>query len=460
LADNPALDSALRAGTQVVPVFVLDPRLLGSGYVGERRLGFLWGGLRALDANLRRRGSRLVVRQGDPAEALAQLVTETQAQLIFAQEDFSPYGHARDERVAARLPLRLTDGLTVHHPAAVVNDNGAPYAVYTPFSRAWRAKPQPGVQSVLPAPDRIATPDGLASEPLPIGEAADDFLPGEGEAHTRLQAFGEGLQGAIYQYADGRDWMAERGTSRLSPYLRFGMVSARQAAVAALLAIEAASSPSARRSADTWLSELIWREFYMAILYHFPVVRRRSFRQQLRSIRWENDESGFEAWSQGRTGYPVVDAAMRELNATGWMHNRARMIVASFLTKDLLIDWRWGERYFMQQLIDGDPGANNGGWQWTAGTGTDAAPYFRVFNPVLQGRKFDPQGAYIRRWVPELAPVPVEYIHQPWEMPDDVQGECGCRIGHDYPARIVDHAWARGRALAAYGRAREQSQTA
>jgi len=249
--------------------------------------------------------------------------------------------------------------------------------------------------------------------------------------------------------------MDQEGTSQLSPYLRFGMLSARQAVVSALSAMDASPDPKARKGAETWLNELIWREFYMAILHHFSDVLEQSFRADLRHIAWENDESAFEAWCEGRTGYPVVDAAMRQLVQTGWMHNRARMIVASFLVKDLLIDWRWGERFFMHHLVDGDPAANNGGWQWTAGTGTDAAPYFRIFNPILQGKKHDPNGAFVRRWVPELTRVPAQYIHEPWKMPLDVQRQAGCIIGENYPAPIIDHAWARERTLAAYAQARE-----
>jgi deoxyribodipyrimidine photo-lyase len=198
------------------------------------------------------------------------------------------------------------------------------------------------------------------------------------------------------------------------------------------------------------LNELIWREFYQSILCHFPAVLETAFKPALRNIPWRDASEDLQAWQSGLSGYPVVDAAMRQLNTTGWMHNRARMIVASFLTKDLLIDWRLGERYFMQRLLDGDPAANNGGWQWAAGTGTDAAPYFRVFNPILQGKKFDPQGVYVRRWVPELAAVPGAFIHIPWEMPAEVQRQVRCRIGKDYPAPVVDHAFARQRALAAY----------
>ena len=208
----------------------------------------------------------------------------------------------------------------------------------------------------------------------------------------------------------------------------------------------------------TWLDELIWREFYFAILHHFPEVRQHAFRETYRNVAWENDPDAFAAWQAGRTGYPIIDAAMRQLAVTGWMHNRARMIVASFLTKDLLIDWRWGERHFMQHLIDGDPASNNGGWQWSAGTGTDAAPYFRIFNPVLQGKKHDPEGVYIRRWVPELADVDDKHIHEPWTMSGEAQTRSGCYVGRrggdDYPAPIVDHGEARERALAAYRRAR------
>jgi deoxyribodipyrimidine photo-lyase len=285
------------------------------------------------------------------------------------------------------------------------------------------------------------------------------FSPGEAEAQRRLHAFAGGdEEGSIYLYASARDRTDLDGTSRLSPYLRFGMLSARQAVVSALSAREAAPHDGARRSAEAWLNELIWREFYTNILAHFPHVLEHSFRANLRGIAWENDEKAFAAWRQGRTGYPVVDAAMRQLVETGWMHNRARMIVASFLVKDLLIDWRWGEQFFMQHLLDGDSAANNGGWQWTAGTGTDAAPYFRIFNPTLQGKKHDPEGAYARRWVPELNRVPMRYMHEPWKMPPGMQQEAHCIVGQDYPAPIVDHAWARERALVAYRLARERAR--
>ena len=454
LADNPALAAALAAGEQVVPAFVLDPILLNSSYNSPRRTAFLLDGLRALDADLRARGSRLIVRGGDPEQVLAELRAEAGAASIFAQRDVSPYAVQRDRRVQRALPLVLTDGLSVHPQGEVVRQDGGAYTVFTPFSRAWLAQPLPGPRDLLPAPARIVTP-ALASLSIPDTSGEPSTFPaGEHEALRRLEAFYARRPFPIGRYALDRDHPATDGTSGLSPYLRFGMLSARQAVVAALRAADAASSEEARRGAEVWLNELIWREFYLSILAAFPDVRRQAFRADLRRIRWSNDRRDFQAWCEGRTGYPMVDAGMRQLSATGWMHNRVRMIVASFLVKHLLIDWRWGERWFMHNLVDGDPAANNGGWQWSAGTGTDAAPYFRVFNPVLQGRKFDPDGAYVRRWVPELARVPASSIHAPWEMTEAALAQAGVHLGREYPAPIVDHAFARQRVLAAYGWAR------
>jgi deoxyribodipyrimidine photo-lyase len=460
LSDNQALAAALVHADRVIPVFVLDPTLLDSPYVGPKRVAFLLGGLRQLDEDLRTRGSRLIVRRGDPQDELAALLADSGADAIFAEEDFSPYARQRDAGVAGSLPLHLVGGPIVHPPGSVLKADGTPYTVFTPFSRRWKALPAPQAGALLPAPDRIPTPPevgGLAIPTEPALPAAVPFPLGEREAQRRLRVFVEGEDPPIYRYAALRDHLDVKGTSHLSPYLRFGMLSARQAVVTALDAIAKAPDAKARAGAEMWLNELIWREFYVHILYHFPDVLQQSFRANLRDIAWQNDEGAFAAWCQGRTGYPVVDAAMRQLAQTGWMHNRARMIVASFLVKDLLTDWRWGERYFMQHLVDGDPAANNGGWQWTAGTGTDAAPTFRVFNPTSQGVKHDPQGAYVRRWVQELARVPDRFIHEPWKMPPDVQRSAGCVIGQDYPAPIVDHAWARERALAAYRQARERA---
>jgi len=379
---------------------------------------------------------------------LAVLVQETGAERIFAEADHSPYARHRDERVAQSLPLSLVDGLTVHPPHAVLKKDGTPYSVFTPFSRTWKALPFPG--KPLDAPGEIHTPPGIPGEAIvdaPPHNMAAPFPASEAEALRRLEGFSKDV---IFRYAEQHDRMDLDGTSSLSPYLRFGLLSARQAAWAARQAEFFAGGQESRQGAVAWLNELIWREFYISILYHFPHVRRESFRSELRHIPWRNDPLEFEAWKDGRTGYPVVDAAMRQLAQTGWMHNRARMIVASFLVKDLLVDWRWGEKHFMQHLLDGDPAANNGGWQWAAGTGTDAAPYFRVFNPVLQGKKFDPQGAYVRRYVPELSEVPDAFIHEPWKMAEAQQHQIGCIQGKDYPAPIVDHDLARQRVLAAY----------
>jgi deoxyribodipyrimidine photo-lyase len=303
----------------------------------------------------------------------------------------------------------------------------------------------------------MAAPPACASDPLPPPIAPPGgWTAGEAEAQQRLRAFTAGRTAPVFRYDGDRDRVDLDGTSGLSPYFRFGMLSPRQAAAAAADARARGRGPR-RRGPEGWLNELIWREFYCAILRHFPAVQRTAFRADLRSIRWETDDEGFGAWCEGRTGYPIVDAAMRQLVATGWMHNRARMIAASFLVKDLLIDWRRGERFFMQHLIDGDPASNNGGWQWVAGTGTDAAPYFRVFNPVLQGRRFDPHGDYIRRWVRELSRVPSESVHEPWRMPAGAQRAAQCVIGRDYPGPIVEHQAARARALARYGEARQRS---
>ncbi len=465
LADNQALTAAIASADRVIPVFVLDPAILSSDQVGDaarERVAFLFGGLRCLDADLRLRGSRLIVRRGDPAEELSSLASESDATALFAEEDPWPYARHRDARVAKVLPLHLTAGLSVHPPGAVRKADGTPYTVFTPFSRAWKTLPLPATGSGLSAPHSLSPVPDVDSLPIPDEPAMPPgtaFRPGEAEARRRLRAFLEGDDAPIYDYSETRDRPDLDGTSQLSPYLRFGMLSARQAVVSVLSVIDAAPNAQSRRGAEVWLTELIWREFYLSIQANFPETEQNSFRTGLRHIAWENDHAAFEAWSQGRTGYPVVDAAMRQLAQTGWMHNRARLIVASFLVKDLLVDWRWGELWFMQHLLDADPAANNGGWQWTAGTGTDAAPYFRIFSPVLQGKKHDPEGAYVRRWVPELARVPVRYVHAPWEMPLEAQRAADCVIGQDYPAPIVDHAWARERVLAAYAHAKQSAHT-
>lgn len=443
LNDNAALAAALKSGAAVLPVFILDPRLLVQP--AEKRQQFLFDGLRQLDADLRARGSYLLVRRGIPEEALPRLVRESNAAALFAEEDYSPFAARRDRAVQAAVPLHLVSGLTVHHPTAVLKADGSPYTVFTPFSKAWKSLPL-----LLPpgdAPYRLPTPPDLTGDPLPAAESLPGFPAGETEATHRLQTF---LQRAVFAYNDQRNRLDQEGTSRLSPYLRFGMLSASRAAALTRQVIDETHDPLARKGAETYLNELIWREFYNAILYHFPHVLHTAFNPSLRHIAWRNSPQDLDAWQQGQTGIPVVDACMRQLLQTGWMHNRGRMIVASYLVKDLLIDWREGERWFMRHLVDGDPAANNGGWQWTAGTGTDAAPYFRIFNPVLQSKKFDPHGAFIRRYLPELARVPDTYIHEPWLMPLDIQRATGFTPGKDYPLPLVEHHQVKGRTLQAY----------
>ncbi len=443
LSDNAALTSALSAGKGVLPLFILDERLLTKQ--ADKRHAFLFAGLRALDADLRRLGSRLILRRGEPVAELCRLAEECGAETVFAEQDISPYALRRDGAVAEQVNLHLVHGLGVHPVTAITRSDGKPYTVFTPYSRAWKALPF--IERLLPAPIVMPPVPDLPSAELPDLPTPEYFPAGEREAQSRLNDF---LDGPIFAYSSGRDRLDMDGTSALSPYLRFGMLSGRQAAAAARQVAGLAADASARAGAETWLNELIWREFYQFILYHFPHVLKVPFRSSMRAIPWRNVPGDLLAWQAGLTGYPVVDAGMRQLAATGWMHNRARMITASFLVKHLLINWQEGEAWFMRSLVDGDLAANNGGWQWIAGTGTDAAPYFRVFNPILQGKKFDPQGAYVRRWLPELANVSLKYIHTPWEMPVDEQRSCGVLIGRDYPAPIVDHDFARQRVLAAY----------
>lgn len=451
LTDNPALHAAMENGRFVIPLFVLDERLLDSKNTAPQRIAFMLDGLRALDAELKARGSKLIVRTGRPEQIVPHVVQESGATNVYAIEDVSPFSRKRDAAVAEHAPLRLLPGLTIYPTELIHKADGTPYIVFTPFSKIWKRLMPPERSDLLPAPDYIATPTDLPSDSIDNTlQRTTPFLPSEAEAQRRLAAFTIGDEAPIWGYANGRNQLDLDGTSQLSPYLRFGMLSARQTAVYAQEAIAAAPSPAAREGASSWLNELIWRDFYIAVLHHFPHVSQRSFRPQYESIRWNNSVADMEAWRSGQTGFPVVDAAMRQLLQTGWMHNRARMITASFLVKDLLIDWRWGEQWFMQNLVDGDLAANNGGWQWSAGTGTDAAPYFRIFNPVTQAKRFDPDGHYIRRWLPQLAAVPDRYIHEPHKMPTAVQEQANCRIGQAYPAPIVDHKAARERTLAAY----------
>jgi deoxyribodipyrimidine photo-lyase len=451
LSDNLALHAAAQSARPIIPVFIFDPALVASPHVSIPRLAFLLRALAALDATLREQGTRLIIRTGDPRAVLPALVTETGAEALYLNRDYTPYALRRDAEIErlAGVPVQPYDDALLAAPGTVLTDAGKMPIVFTPFKRKWLPLPKaPSVAApprecwaqVLPPSDDLPT---LAS----FGHSTSVTLPdaGEAEAQRRLNDF---LAARAYAYDEGRNRLPAApgddtlgGSSFLSPYLRFGMLSPRQAYWGAREAYAAVANPDRRASVETWVSELVWREFYMHILHDYPHVLQRSFRQAYDALEWRHAPAELNAWKYGMTGYPVVDAAMRQLRAMGWMPNRARMIVASFLTKDLLIDWRLGERHFMDWLIDGDPAANNGGWQWTAGTGTDAQPYFRIFNPVAQSQKFDPQGVYIRRWLPELHAVPDAHLHAPWEMRTPPAG---------YPAPIVDHSAARERTLAAY----------
>jgi deoxyribodipyrimidine photo-lyase len=451
LADNAALATAIRQG-EVIPAFVIDPVLLNSDRVGAKRIAWLAANLRELDRSLRQRGSQLIVRRGEPAAELLKLARETEATNVYFNLDLTPYARKRDQRVALELEaqgvtVETFDDMTIHHPEEIVTLTGRPYQVFTVFKRAWLALPKPAADEAESLPEHMPLPEAVTSLPIDFEESIELPAAGEDAALDRLNRF---LEETIYGYGEGRNLLDRAATSFLSPYLRFGALSIRQSYWGAKAAIDLATDKAAQQSAEAWLNELIWREFYLALLYHFPHTIDQPLREQYRDFEWLDDDESFAAWCEGRTGYPVVDAAMRMLNATGWMHNRARMIVASFLTKDLLIDWRKGEQYFIQQLIDGDSASNSGGWQWAAGVGADAQPFFRVFNPTLQGQRFDPEGVFVKQWLPELAHVPIEFVHEPWKMSEADQRRYNVVIGRDYPAPIIDHAFARDRALRHY----------
>lgn len=455
LHDNYALQAALRNNAAVIPVFILDLNLVKEEH--SRRLAFLLQALTSLEEDLKKLGSGLVIRDGKPDQELAKLLRETGADTIFAEEDHTPYAIKRDAKIAEDLPLVLLPGQLVIQPSDLLKQDGTPYTVFTPFSKKWRSQ-LPASIKLLPAPSSLPKTDLPISARFPELKNETDFFASETEARQRLARF---TSEEIYRYHDKRNDMAADSTSKLSPYLRFGLISHRQAAKEASSALaniwlQANNMPEGvlDQGPNTWLNELIWREFYINILKNFPYIQKTSFDKRFDRMIWQNDPDDLIAWKNGRTGVPIVDAGMRQLKQTGWMHNRARMITASYLVKHLLIDWREGERWFARQLVDADVAANNGGWQWVAGTGTDAAPYFRIFNPVLQSKKFDPDGKYIRKWVKELENVPDKFIHEPWLLNDKDQRSVSLALGMDYPYPLVDHNFARQRALSVYKVAR------
>jgi deoxyribodipyrimidine photo-lyase len=452
LRDNRALAQAAREADALLPVFVLDERILRSPRTGAPRVRFLLDCLARLARELAARGLPLLLRRGDPAVVIPQLLREARADLLSFNRDTTPYATRRDGAVArevARLGVRVLapKDRVIFESREVLTQAGEPFSVFTPFRRAWQRRLLEHPEAPGPPPRLPAAIPGLRGERLPPARAlgfgedgADLPTGGEAAARRRLERF---LEAAVADYERDRDRPALDGTSRLSPYLRFGAISARECFHAAAEA--SAADARLARGAARWQEELIWREFYAAILEAHPRVAGKSYRRAYDCIRWSRDEARFAAWCEGRTGYPIVDAGMRQLAQTGWMHNRVRMLAASFLVKDLWIDWRRGERFFFQRLVDGDPASNNGGWQWSASTGTDAAPWFRIFNPVVQGRRFDPDGVYLRRFLPELRAVPDEWVHEPWRAPAPRAG---------YPPPIVRHEQQRRLALSRYRAAR------
>jgi deoxyribodipyrimidine photo-lyase len=452
LHDNTALVATAAHADELIPLFVFDAHLRSTVAASPTRSRFLRDCLAHLAAELERRGCPLVVRHGDPAQVIARLLADTRADVLAFNRDYTPYAKRRDAGVrAAAHAVGATveehaDRL-VFEPDQVRTRTGGGFVVYTPFRNAWlmRYRADPPLPAAVPRLPRPVA--GVASDPLPPAPAPPTgsgpvAIPagGEAAAQARLGAF---LDGPLRHYARDRNRPAIDGTSRLSPYLRLGVVSLRSCVHEALA--RAARDRAATDGARKWVDELIWREFYLGLLDRHPHLLGGAFRRELDAVQWNDDPAGWRAWCAGRTGFPFVDAAMRQLAQCGWMHNRARMVVASFLTKDLLLDWRRGARWFMRHLVDGDPASNNGGWQWAASTGTDAQPYFRIFNPLLQGEKFDPDGAYVRRFVPELRHLPDRYVHRPWEAATPPP---------DYPPPIVDHAERRVAAIARYEAAR------
>ncbi len=454
--DHAALYYALKRARQVVCVFVFDREILDTlPHPADRRVEFIHASVGELQQSLVARGGGLVVRVGRARERVVQMAVEFAAEAVFFNHDDDPAALARDS--AVETALQALGIVVAHSKDAVIFEreeiltaSKTPYSVFTPYKNAWLKTLTPYYVQAYPV---AAYADRLLplSSPLPSLEAM-------GFAPTNLRALRlpTGMSGGAQllddfltrmdRYQDARNFPAVKGPSYLSVHLRFGTVSIRHLAALAW--------QQGGRGAATWLSELIWRDFYHQILWHRPDVGAgHSFKAQYNDLPWPNPPGHFAAWCEARTGYPLIDAAMRQLNQTGYMHNRLRMVTASFLTKDLLVDWRLGERYFADTLIDFDLAANSGGWQWAASVGCDAQPWFRIFNPVTQSEKFDAQGRFIRRYMPELAQVPDKFIHAPWTLPAAEQTRLGVVIGRDYPAPIVDHALQRVQALALFKQA-------
>ena len=447
LDDHTALDEATRdARGDVVPFYTSEPSRLARGDTAPARVRFVLESLADLAAAIERLGSRLALDHGEAQITVPRAALAARADAVYWNDEYEPAQRARDDAVERALRAR---GIAVRRfhdrllapPGAVMTRDRRPFVVFTPFARAAARLPSPRPR---PPAARLASHDLPARVPatlerLGFREPVSARWPGgAGAARARLERF---VEHGLARYAAHRDQLAAGAGSRLSADLGFGTLSVRT--VLAAVRAAAADDPRLETAVRTFTSELRWRDFYAHVLFHFPHVERGAFRREYDALEWTGVPAHFDLWTAGRTGYPLVDAGMRELTSTGHMHNRVRMVVASFLTKDLLLDWRLGERHFMRHLVDGDLASNNGGWQWAASTGTDAQPHFRIFNPTLQGERFDPEGAYVRRWVNELAGLPPRFVHRPHEAPGGAPG---------YPRPIVDHAVQRERALAMYGR--------
>ena len=452
ITDNTALNAALATHDEVIPLYILSEWKRKHHWCGPARQEFLCGCLESLEQNLRRKGGRLIVRQGSAETVLARLIRESGAEAIYFNRDPDPFGRnmeAQIEKMAGNLGVSVhaCKDIALVERDELLTGSGTPFRVFTPYAKAWHRldKAAPG-KTVA----KISVPAAIKSEPLPtlatwgLKHEAEIIQPGEAAARKRLAHF---LDGPAFEYAAQRDRPAHDGTSRLSQDLRFGTLSIREIYAKCQAVSKKTSSANARRSLATFVNELVWREFYLQVLWFHPDVLTQEYQEAYRDLRWRDhwrpgEKPGgetFECWCRGETGFPIIDAGMRQLNATGFMHNRVRMIVAMFLTKDLHIWWMHGESYFMQRLVDGEIASNNGGWQWSASTGTDAAPYFRIQNPWSQTRRFDPDGEYIKRWIPELRDVPPAKLCLP-PTP-------GMRLAKSYGLPIVDHQRERDIAL-------------
>jgi deoxyribodipyrimidine photo-lyase len=456
LHDHPALTAACAEHERVVALFVVDDKLLHGRYAGPARARFMLGCLRALDAALRELGSGLVVRHGAPEREVVAVAQETGARAVLWTSDVAPYARRRDRAVTAALrdagvEAQPHGGGYLVDPSRPRTQGGKPYTVFTPF---WRSIAEVTRRPMHRAPVALSPlPSGLRKGRLPSAATLNIdnsdvpepvVEPGETAARAALERW---LRADLHRYDERHDALSDPGTSVLSPYLRWGCLSAREC--------EERAQRHGGAGAAAFIRQLAWRDFYAHQLLMYPKNMGQEFQERYRgSLRWADDAEALAAWKAGQTGYPLVDAGMRQLARTGWMHNRARLVVGSFLTKDLHIDWREGERHFARLLLDGEPAQNNGNWQWIASVGADPAPSFRrLFNPMLQQRKFDPDGRYVRTWVPELADVPDARLVEPWTMSADEQTAAGCVIGTDYPAPIVDHAHEREVAKERYGAA-------